>query len=92
MPVPSEAQNARLLRLLEAGTMLRASKLREAGINPHTISRAVEAGEIERIGRGIYQKLGAEVEEGQILAEAALKVPKGIVALVSALAFHDLTD
>lgn len=92
MPVPSEPQNARLLRLLGAGAMLRASELREAGINPQTISRAVEAGEIERVGRGVYQKPDAEVEEGQILAEAALRVPKGIVALVSALAFHNLTD
>lgn len=92
MPAHSEPQNARLLRLLGAGAMLRASELRAAGINPQTISRAVEAGEIERIGRGIYQKPDADVEEGQIFAEAALRVPKGIVALVSALAFHDLTD
>lgn len=72
--------------------MLRPSEMRAAGINPQTISRAVEAGEIERIGRGVYQKPDAEVEEGQILTEVALRVPKGIVALVSALAFHDLTD
>lgn len=72
--------------------MLRASELRASGINPQTIARAVEAGEIERIGRGVYQKPDADVAEGQILAEAALRVPKGVVALVSALAFHDLTD
>lgn len=52
----------------------------------------VEAEEIERIGRGNYQKSNAEVAEDQILAEATLRVPKGIVALLSALAFHDLTD
>nr|WP_314465958.1 type IV toxin-antitoxin system AbiEi family antitoxin domain-containing protein [uncultured Novosphingobium sp.] len=67
-------------------------RLRAAGINPQTTSRAVEAGKIERIGRGIYQKPNAEIEESQIFAEAALRVPKGIVTLVSALAFHDLTD
>jgi predicted transcriptional regulator of viral defense system len=48
----------------------------------------VENGEIERISRGVYQKHGAEIEENQILAEAAMRVPKGVIALVSALAFH----
>jgi predicted transcriptional regulator of viral defense system len=72
--------------------MLRASELRDAGINPQTIARAVKAGEIERISRGLYQKRDTQIEENQILAEAALRVPKGVVALVSALAFHDLTD
>jgi predicted transcriptional regulator of viral defense system len=60
--------------------------------SPQTIARAVEAGEIERIGRGVYQKPDAEVAEDQILADAAFRVPKGVVAFVSALAFHDLTD
>jgi predicted transcriptional regulator of viral defense system len=72
--------------------MMRAQDLRDAGISPQTIARAVAAGTIERISRGLYQKRDAEIEENQILAEAAMRVPKGVVALVSALAFHDLTD
>jgi predicted transcriptional regulator of viral defense system len=72
--------------------MMHAHELREAGISAQTIARAVESGEVERISRGVYQKRGAEVEENQILAEAAMRVPKGVVALVSALAFHGLTD
>ncbi len=86
------SQKAKLLSLVDAGTMLRASDLREAGINAQTIARAVEAGEIERVARGLYQGRGAAIAESQIFAEAALRVPKGVVALVSALAFHDLTD
>lgn len=34
MPVPSEPQNAKLLRLLGASAMLRASELSAAGISP----------------------------------------------------------
>lgn len=86
------SQKAKLLSLIGARTMVRASELREAGINAQTIARAVEAGAIGRISRGLYQKRDAEIEENQILAEAALRVPKGVIALVSALAFHDLTD
>ncbi len=87
-----ESQKTRLRSLLEAHSMMRAQELREAGISAQTIARAVENGEIERISRGVYQKRGAEIEENQILAEAAMRVPKGVIALVSALAFHGLTD
>lgn len=86
------SQKAKLSSLLEAHAMMRAQDLREAGINAQTIARAVENGEIERISRGVYQKHGAEIEENQILAEAAMRAPKGVIALVSALAFHGLTD
>lgn len=92
MPSAQDSQKVYLRNLLEAHHMMRAQELREAGISAQTIARAVESGEIERISRGIYQKRGAEIEENQILAEAAMRVPKGVVALVSALAFHGLTD
>ncbi|WP_207791543.1 type IV toxin-antitoxin system AbiEi family antitoxin domain-containing protein [Sandaracinobacteroides saxicola] len=72
--------------------MMRAHELREAGISAQTIARAVETGDIERISRGVYQRRGSEIEENQILAEATMRVPKGVIALVSALAFHGLTD
>jgi len=86
------SQKAKLSSLLEARAMMRAQDLRKAGISAQTIARAVENGEIERISRGVYQKHGAEIEENQILVEAAMRVPKGVIALVSALAFHGLTD
>lgn len=72
--------------------MMRAGELRTAGIGPQTIARAVEEGELERISRGLYQRRDADIEEHQILAEAATRVPKGVIALTSALAFHGLTD
>ena len=92
MAPASDSQRVQLRSLLDRRSMMRAQELREAGISPQTIARAVEAGEIERISRGVYQKRGSEIEENQILAEAAIRVPKGVIALVSALAFHGLTD
>lgn len=92
MPPASDSQRIHLKNLLDSRNMMRAKELREAGISAQTIARAVETGEIERISRGVYQKRGSEVEENQILAEAAIRVPEGAIALVSALAFHGLTD
>lgn len=92
MLTSGDSQKTKLKSLLDARIMMRAQELREAGISAQTIARAVENGEIERISRGVYQKRGAEIDENQILAEAAIRVPKGVIALVSALAFHELTD
>jgi predicted transcriptional regulator of viral defense system len=92
MPSAQGSQKTKLRSLLNARSMMHAHELREAGISAQTIARAVESGEVERISRGVYQKRDAEVEENQTLAEAAMRVPKGVVAMVSALAFHGLTD
>jgi len=89
---PPASQRAKLRNLFAAHAIIRANELRSAGIAPQTIARAVEDGELERISRGLYQRRDAQIEEHQILAEAAIRVPKGIIALTSALAFHDLTD
>lgn len=92
MPLAPDSQRIQLRNLLDSRSMMRAQELREAGISAQTIARAVETGDIERISRGVYQKRGSEIEENQMLAEAAIRVPKGVIALVSALAFHGLTD
>ena len=72
--------------------MLRLVELRKAGVTAATMSRMVRAGEVIRLSRGVYQLPDAELDPNHSLAQAAKQVPKGIVCLVSALAFHGLTD
>ncbi|PBC21257.1 MULTISPECIES: AbiEi antitoxin N-terminal domain-containing protein [unclassified Mesorhizobium] len=85
-------QRQQLAALLDTQPIMRAYELRKAGIAPETISRAVHNGQLIRISRGLYQRADSEVETEQALAEAAKRVPKGVIAMVSALAFHGLTD
>ena len=85
-------QRERLRTLLAVHPIVRAYELRRAGIAPPTISRAVQDGELIRIARGLYQRADGEVETEQALAEAVKLVPKGVIAMTSALAFHGLTD
>lgn len=92
MPAEQLTQRERLREILESQPIVRAYELRSAGISAVNISRAVEAGEIVRISRGLYQRADGEVDAHQALAEAAKRVPKGVVAMTSALAFHGLTD
>jgi predicted transcriptional regulator of viral defense system len=72
--------------------MLRLVELREAGVTAATMSRMEQAGEVIRLSRGVYQLPGADLDPNHSLAEAAKRIPKGVVCLVSALAFHGLTD
>lgn len=92
MDSPELTQRERLTTLLEAEPIVRAYQLRRAGIAAPTISRAVNDGELVRISRGLYQRADAEIDSAQALAEAAKLVPRGVIAMTSALAFHGLTD
>ncbi len=71
---------------------MRLAELREAGVTAATMSRMERAGEVTRLSRGVYQLPDADLDPNHSLAEAAKRVPKGVVCLVSALAFHGLTD
>ncbi len=85
-------QRDRLIRLLGERTLARASELTVAGIAATTISRAVKDGGVLRIGRGLYQLPGSEADTALTLAEASKRVPKGVICMISALAYHGLTD
>jgi predicted transcriptional regulator of viral defense system len=55
------------------------------------LARLAKAGDLERVGRGLYTKPKAKVTEHHTLVEAAVRVPHGVVCLLSALRFHKLT-
>jgi predicted transcriptional regulator of viral defense system len=86
----SQRQIARTV--LTARGISRLAELREAGVTAATMSRMVRDGEVLRLARGLYQLSDAPLDVHHRLAEAVKRVPKGVVCLVSALAFHGLTD
>jgi len=85
-------QRDRANKLLQKQGIARLSEFRKAGITAATISRMLGDGEIIRLARGLYQLPDAPLDANHSLAEAAKRVPSGVVCLVSALAFHELTD
>ena len=85
-----QREQARLL--LEQGGIVRLSEFKANGITAATIGRMLKDGEVLRLARGLYQLPDALLDVHHSLAEAAKKLPKGVVCLVSALAYHDLTD
>ncbi|MBN1773513.1 MAG: type IV toxin-antitoxin system AbiEi family antitoxin domain-containing protein [Deltaproteobacteria bacterium] len=55
------------------------------------LQRMVARGVLERTARGLYRLAGHEAAEHHSTAEACKRVPHGVVCLLSALRFHDLT-
>lgn len=87
---PSQRQIAHTL--LKARGIVRLAELRSAGVTAATVSRMERDGDVIRLARGLYQLPDAPLEASHSLAEAAKRLPRGVVCLVSALAFHGLTD
>lgn len=80
------SQREKLRTLVAGRTILRAQDLRNHGIAGTTIRRALDDGDLIRIGRGLYQDPEAEIDSDLTLAEIAKRIPKGVIAMVSALA------
>lgn len=81
----------KILYLVRKAGVLRPRDLDAYDIPRIYLSRLVAAGKLQRIGRGLYVLPGFEVSEHHSLAEACKRVPKGVVCLLSALRFHELT-
>ena len=70
----------------------RFSAVLKAGFHPDTLLSIEKEGVVEKIGRGLYKLQESKALSNPDLVVAALKVPKGVVCLVSALSFHEATD
>ena len=71
--------------------ILNARDLKAQGIPREYLWQLQQKGLLERAGRGIYRQPNWEVTENHSLVEAAQRVPRGVICLLSALRFHDLT-
>lgn len=81
----------RALRLMEREGIVRSRELEKFGVSRTQLRRLLERGLIERVGRGLYRLSGSPLTERHHFAEAARRVPAGVICLLSALRFHGLT-
>ena len=85
--IPSQ----RVLALAAQQGLLRASHLQALGIARMVLTRLTASGELERVGRGVYRLPGTQGAEHESLATIAVKVPKAVFCLLTALQIHGLT-
>lgn len=79
------------IALLEKRGVMKRVELGVAGVHPQTLARLMDEGIVIRVARGLYQLTDADISASHGLAEAAKLVPKGVICLISALQFHELT-
>lgn len=84
-------RTTQILEIAKRLGVLRPRDLDAYGISRVYLQRLNERGLLQRVGHGLYMLADASVTEHHTLAEACKRVPHGVVCLLSALRFHDLT-
>ena len=90
MEVSDKTQEAiRIFR--QHNGILRTSEALELGIHPRTLYAMRDSGMLERLERGLYRLAELPPLTYPDLVTVALKIPDGVICLISALDFHELT-
>ncbi len=75
----------------DRGGTLRTSEAIAVGVHPRTLYGMQRSGELERLARGLYRLASLPPLSDPDLATVAKLVPQGVICLISALAYHELT-
>lgn len=87
---PADVERRVLERVRRAG-VLRPRDLDDDGIPREHLRRLRDRGVLVRIGRGLYAVADADLGEHETLLAACKAVRRGVVCLLSALRFHEMT-
>ena len=88
---PTGTQRDTVRNLFHQKGLVRMRDLRDAGVGSETVARLVREGAVTRVARGLYQLAEVVPDARRSFAEASALVPKGVICLISALQFHELT-
>lgn len=78
-----------LKQLSKRSPLIQRRDALEAGVSSTALTRLTREGSLLRVGRGLYQ-LAEEEAPSPELVEVSLRYPKGVIVLISALAFHSI--
>jgi len=73
------------------GGILRTGEALKHGIHRRTLYAMRDSGVLERLDRGLYRLADLPPLSEPDLVAVSLKVPEGVICLISALSFHDIT-
>ncbi len=74
------------------GGTLRTQQAIDFGVHPRTLYRLRDVGQLVRVSRGVYRLASLPRTANPDLVVVATRIPRGVVCLVSALAYHDITS
>ncbi len=73
------------------GGMLRTSEAVRYGVHPRVLYELRDCGDLERVDRGLYRLTTEEPLTNPDLVAVAMRAPRAVICLISALAYHELT-
>ena len=93
MPLASSlgSANQALTIIRERGGTIRTAEAIQSGIHPRTLYRLRDSGDLEMLSRGVYRLSDQDAASSPDLVIVASRIPHGVICLVSALAFHEIT-
>jgi len=80
-----------VIKIIQAQSVVRPRDLTERGLPKDYLYILEKEGVIERVGRGLYQWPDKDLGRHQSLAEVSKLAPKAVIALLSALNYHNMT-
>jgi len=80
-----------VINIVRAQSVVRPKDLKELGLPKDYLYLLEKEGLIERVGRGLYQWPNKDLGRHQSLTEVCKLAPKAVVALLSALNYHNMT-
>ncbi|NIM18362.1 MAG: transcriptional regulator [Candidatus Aminicenantes bacterium] len=81
----------KLIEIIKQAGVLRPRDLDNYGIQREYLRRLYNLGIIIKHGRGLYSLKNVDISEHHSLAEVCKKIPDGVICLLSALHFHEIT-
>jgi predicted transcriptional regulator of viral defense system len=90
MPFAITHQKA-LSVLRKQGGVFRSGQALALGIPSSALAALQRTGRVQRLARGVYQLTEVPPLSEPDLVSVAMRIPRGVICLISALAFHDLT-
>lgn len=79
------------LQVFAKNKVMRSTEIFAQGIQPRTLYEMRDEGLLVQEGRGLYRLANEQIWSDPDLALVSLRIPKGVVCLISALYFHQLT-
>lgn len=88
-----DAKETELINFLKKrGGVASYAEIMEAGYDKARLRGSLNRGLVQKVDRGLYRLSSGATLSNPDLVAASIKVPKGVVCMLSALAFHEATN
>ncbi len=86
-----KSKRDKILKFIEKNQIVRPKDVEAIGVSGVYLNKLYHEGFLERPSRGVYTLKDAEIDQNQTALEVCKRIPKGVICLLSALQFHELT-